>query len=374
MSTETAAVTEIAAPLQPAAPAVTPETPAPVAAPQQSAADYVREVKSRRPTQHWETQPRESDGKWTADETSPSTPEPVVAADPPPAGPETSTPAAAEPPTGLVTIELPEGHPLRAQGLTSVRATPEEERHIRALVNADSPVRRAQLEAAEKRWRDERTRRIEAEAELRAAREGADSLISDPDTVTYLKELREIGEDAKADLYIEGLRARQNARTGEFRAELEQQVTMQEAEARGQEMIAHVVDVAGSRYPAWWSAPVFPVVQEYAARLKAQWEAGIEAKPDPAEIIRELDQRFLADPYVRQKAQEKQAEAEAAARAKLRDEIKAELMAEFKPASAPATEPRPDNPLGRIPAGISGSPAPATETTAEYVRRLHRRR
>src|SRR5690606_36140074 len=265
------------------------------------------------------TQPRAEDGKWTQDAAPEAASEqPAVSDD---AGAQATQPAdaadaasvesqteqpAAPPPTETVRIELPEGHPLRAQGLAHIDAPKEQERAIRSLVN--DPVRRAELDAARTEIRNLREQVIQLQARERALSETWDSTLTDPAIAAQIADIRQTCGDEAAETFKRGLRDQIDRKANEHQSELAKQEAERLNDMNARAFASVVEQKIASTFPTWWThkpgfgSLVNEAISEYAAVLQMKENAGYQVQANPDEVIARLQYRFRSDPEVRTRA------------------------------------------------------------------------
>lgn len=151
-------------------------------------------------------QPRSEDGQFAApggEEAAPSA-APTSEEAAPVAGGDTETPQAAPgPPEGFVRVPYPEGHPMRAQGVDYEDVPAAAEQRIRALMNAQDPARRSELERLRRSSQEAAQRALAAEAQLAFYRDHGNELWSPEDQEKYDSILSTWGE-ADAERFKRG--------------------------------------------------------------------------------------------------------------------------------------------------------------------------
>lgn len=141
--------------------------------------------------------PRDEQGRFAAREEEPAAPvadatseEAVPASDG-----ATDQEAGEGPAEGFVRVPYPEGHPMRAQGVEFEDVPAAMESRMRALINAQDPARRSEMERLRRERQEERDRRIQLDAELRFYREHGSQLWTQDDQDKYEQIVATWGEE-----------------------------------------------------------------------------------------------------------------------------------------------------------------------------------
>ena len=154
---------------------------------------------------------------------------------------------AATPAAGPVSIELPENHPLRAQGITKLENVPPHlELHLRALVKADT--RRRDVEESKTALTAVQEENVRLKARLETLT-GPDkkSLLDDPKTQQLLAQVKEHYPE-QHDLIVEGLKKKDEEKV---RAAEEAAVAQAGEGVEAQQFLMKVGEQAPTKYPVW---------------------------------------------------------------------------------------------------------------------------
>lgn len=180
----------------------------------------------------------------------------------------TSPAATEEVPAGFVRIELPEAHPLRDRGRDYVLAPEGQEAEYRNLVN--TPVRRAELEAATQRAEALEQQMIQYQATLQARNEFLQQVLTDPTLAQRLAEVREVyGEDAAQD-FLNGILARQDGSIKERVEQLAQAAEAQRTAQAAQQFFTDVTAQASSLFPHWSAGEVQEALYAFGSFCEAK--------------------------------------------------------------------------------------------------------
>jgi hypothetical protein len=321
---------------------------------------------------HSQLQPRTEKGEFSgppsAAPVTPEATEEAVATETKPA-PETAP---------FVMVPLSANDPLRAQGITEIKADPEHERAIRALVNR--PSHRAELERTQSRLGETLRAAAAAKAELRALQDWRDRVLTDPSILSQVNELREAGYPDLADQAARGLKAMQTEEATKYRDEEIGQVEAFEAAERGQSFIdAFKAEIQQSfaSVSHFWQPPIDDVLEEYAMHIRSN-----RAQPLDINYARRLmAARFQNDPAVIARAtadiQKRNEATEAERRAALEAELRSKIEADLRKQAEEAAARRNGNPAGRLAtAGVAGNAAASGsdgETAHDFFKGITRR-
>lgn len=263
---------------------------------------------------------------------------------------------AATVPPGMVRIEVPEGHPLRDQGVDHIHALESEERSHRAALNA--AARRSEVEQYRQEIARLQDERIRLQAQVEARQKSGDPM-ADPAAMEIYQALLEV-DPAQAERYKRGLEweAQQaaEARYGELSAERQQAETQQAI----QQFVAGAEQAVVEYLPP--DLRGLPQMRQhfenavalYDRHLELEFSRGRTTPPSHDEFVDVFFKReILTDPTVRQWAErhteaQKQAEAQrikADAEAKALADAKAAEEARLRDA---AQRHGTRNPLGNI--------------------------
>ena len=261
-------------------------------------------------------QPRDEQGRFTEEEVEQ---EEVAtdAADTPVATGTESTEEAVDP-AAPVSIELPEGHPLRAQGLDKLDGVPQNlERHIRALINGQA--RRSEVESANNRLDAATEENVRLRARLEAL-EARNSEPEDPKRQQLLAQVKEHYPEQYEELQA-ALASKDEARIREAE-EAAVQTKLLEQQAVG--FLTSVRNVAPGKYPVWAQSGELAqrmqtAVAQYGdyvdIRNKTRTQQGLPTVPaTDREFFSWVDTHYVQDPRVQQQlkgAAEKRISAEA---------------------------------------------------------------
>lgn len=279
--------------------------------------------------------PRGPDGRFVPKEgEAPAATEPLDSA---------NTEAAAQP--SVVRIEVPVDNPLRDQGLEFIDARPEQERAIRALLN--NPVRRREVEEAQRSASELQAKAALAEAAADAWKERALAAFKDPNLALRYRELSNTpgyGPEA-ADRYMRGelqdmeqaVRSKQGEAEGRIAQErVTREVMAFEQQARESATRGYAPEI--TRLPGFSNA-MQSALRQYGTALRMQEEAGVRVTLDqndfsanylgPALLMQPDVKGVVTEMYERRNAQERQQtaeqakrEAEAAAKAAREQELR----------------------------------------------------
>lgn len=263
----------------------------------------------------------------------------------------------------LVTIPLPEGHPLRDRGLTEfpVPVPKEHEDSIRGILNG--AVRKAELQQAHQAYQQLNERLLETEAQLKYWRDNPGSRLT-PEEQHKVNDIRETYGDEDADRYEAALREKRNSEveelTGAELAEARQKHLVQMGQMFRQEALRDVPN----KYPGWASesialamgqGPATPepgsladAFAQYGAYVQARTMQDQSYMPNARDWYAVADRVFASSPAGQQAQRQAQAEADA-------------KEAERKKLEA-ATEAARRNPLGGV------TPVPSTTATPSVTR------
>lgn len=193
-----------------------------------------------------------------------------------------------------IRVEVPEGHWLRDQGVNEWFARDEAEaRRMRGVLKDHS--RRAEVSTL-------REQLIEAQARLRAAQETRESIVTDPDLLARIKELRSLGHDDMADLIVAGLDKKQADKVGEYAEAERQKFAEQDSTAVVQDFRDTTLETARGRYPDFWvNSPNFlqackKALFLYANDVSFREQSGESVKLSQDGVWDYLDRLYLSDP------------------------------------------------------------------------------
>lgn len=223
-----------------------------------------QQAKAREARHHSANQPRAEDGKFTEAEAAPAATDSealAVSA----TGEATTPPAADGPPEGMVRIEYPEGHPLRAQGETHIDVPAAYERSARTMVN--SAARRQEAEAAERRAQEERAARLRVEAELKFVREQGSSFWTPEHQATYDDLLRAYGQEA-ADAYKRGQQQKAEGAMAQVREGADLEAITEHWQTKGNGFRAEAVRALPEQFPGLQPHEIETAIGFYAMEIK----------------------------------------------------------------------------------------------------------
>lgn len=173
-------------------------------------------------------------------------PEPSAATQPEPEA--TQSEPQAQPAT--VRIDLPDDHPLRAQGVDHIEVNPAHERAVRAVLN--NPVRRAEVEQERAQREQTEQRALRAEKQAEAYREQLTALFGNPAVIAQYEEIKAWNPDA-AEVFMQGQMARLQEQVATKVQEGDQEFAVQQAERVANDFRDGVLTtlVQANRYEAW---------------------------------------------------------------------------------------------------------------------------
>lgn len=241
----------------------------------------------------------------------------------------TKSAGTAKAPDGWVDIPLPEGHPLRDQGKTHIRALKEQERDIRSGINAAIKLREAESER-------ERLLRQNALLEARQAALSGDqpNPDSDPSVQELLRQIREAPGfgDGLAERVLQGLKADAELRVIKAERQAETDFSIERTAAQ---VAGDIESKAAEMFRIWSQAgevqrhlhgPRGLIAQYYAAVDDRNQRDGTNLQPSTGEFFRWAQQAYAADPRVRAEIERIQK----ADKTRTEEEIRAKVRAEFE--------------------------------------------
>lgn len=381
-----------AAPITPAAPAAPAAVSAP-AVPELSAQDVVRGLSAPDPVETASIAPpvepaaplvdatgraHDADtGQFVAADVNSgaavAAPVAEAAAEPAAVEPEAPTEAAeGQLPAGFKRIDLPEGHPLRDQGIEALTVSEGEEQSVRALLN--NPVRRAELEEARGYAGQLEEALVRHQAALRAANEFNAVLFRDPRVMdTYRAIETDQGPDA-ATLWLNGLLTEHSQGIDQYvqeaqaaRATRQAEIVSQQHAQAAETFLATAFEQAPQVYPHWSPDEFRSALSAYASFAKASNAPALSVD----DFRQYADALYIRHPQVQAQVQafvnqRTQAEAE-----RIANERATKVREEAARAAALAAE----NPMGGIPSQLhTGQTAPVrsgeSASAAELLRGL----
>lgn len=202
---------------------------------------------------------------------------------------------AREPAEGYVHIALPDGHPLRDQGREYIVARKDQEEAVRAALN--NPVRRRDLEAAERRIADLSRQLVRARAEAAVFQDpAADPLADEKTRETYQDILETYGEE-HAKAYLRGLDQRAEKLKAKEQ-ELGREAALQQA---GEQFGRDLLPRAAQLFGVWAGhgehalrSRLEPYVRQYAAAV----DAGQIERPGVDDFLDRMLEPYARDPQV----------------------------------------------------------------------------
>lgn len=286
---------------------------------------------------------------------------PVAAA----AGASAATPdesAVAETPAPeLVTIPLPEGHPWRDRGETEVRTTPDQERQMRAAINAADRIRGMDTLEQTNALLEARLRALESD-DLPAQYQ------TDPKLVHLLNEIAEKYDPETRALIESGLDALQQQHVNQY-----EQGAMADVQRRGiaSNFITQTLEAAASMVPVWVESGetqyrLAPLMQEYGNLVDGRNQLLVqqgkrETPPTTQEFYRWIAQSYMSDPRARAKM-----DAQAQVRREAETErIRAEEREALETAEAAKLQETADRHATRPPSPAARTPTQATPASKE---------
>ena len=275
--------------------------------------------------------------------------------DDPPAAPAEGEEVATAP--DIVTIPLPENHPLRGRGIAQLDGVPKHlEENVRALANATA--RENDVRAAQEAAQAAREREVVLEARIKALESGKPP--RDPKVVALLQEAA--GLEAYGPETVELLEAALDAQDreaiqgveGQARAEVEFQRTATDFKG-------HVYGTLARRYPIWNDGGesefrLKPLLTQYGTYLDKTGR-----QPDQAEFQKFADDAYYRDPRVQQWLTQKRQEGLAAERARIAAEERQKLEEERKAEMQKAAQRHATRPPTAPPTRTHGDAGPPAE-------------
>lgn len=242
---------------------------------------------------------------------------------------------------GYVRIEIPEDHPLRAQGRShwDVREG-DDERDLRAALN--QWTRRAQLEESEnaqKALQEQLEQEQIARLQLQARLDATSNIQPQADTGLqhFMEDLKTAYKDQPELIQTieQALVAKQQAEVAKAQREAEETALLARS---GAQLAQQVAATAPQNYPLWaQTGEIGPRVRqglmEYASLVDARNAqlVSLGQRPQPAnraEFDRYLQNTYLQDPRIKDQMQKAQNERRARRDAEVREEARRELAAE----------------------------------------------
>ncbi|HWV58692.1 MAG TPA: hypothetical protein VNZ57_14645 [Longimicrobiales bacterium] len=291
-----------------------------------------------------------------------------------------ATPATEQVPEGFVRLEVPEGHPLRDRGVTSIVAPEAEADYHRYQLN--NPVRARAVEEARLAQREAEQRAQQLEQELlrtQAQLETYLSVFTNADVTDQLQRIRdEYGEEG-ALRYLRGLLVEQQERIDRAVDERVQERLAVEVQQQAQGIVRSLIAERPQRYPHWSDEELRRVVAAWGSYMD---QAGVQHF-DRQAFYEFADGLYRRNPSaqadLQQRVQQQIAalreKAEKAAEERARRETEERIRREQEEAAALR---RRFNPLAHIPAGAAtpgtavGAQASRPMSTREWRQALRR--